>query len=99
MIYRTIARSNCFSLKVICRLKRLYPRVELLRSKFKRSTQKSRSMSTQIDFGLNVDIDNRVLGRHIFTTMLMSTLKINIEDHALCYKVSNIAKVMNVDLT
>jgi len=66
---------------------------ELLWSKFKRSTRKLCSMSTQIDFGLNVDIDNRNLGQHIFTTMLMSTLTI-----ALCVNKVDIAKIMNVDL-
>jgi len=42
-------------------------RVELLRSKFKRSTQKSRFMSTQNDYVLKVDIEERALqhlGQH-----------------------------------
>jgi len=50
--------------------------VELLRSKFKRSTWKLCFMSTEIDLGLKVDIDNPALCQQILTMTLRSTLRI-----------------------
>jgi len=46
---------------------KIFQWVELLRSKFKRSTQKLRNMSTQNDYVFKVDIEDRALqylGRH-----------------------------------
>jgi len=46
---------------------------ELLRSKFMRSTQKSRSMSTRFYYSYKVDRAQRALFRHVLTTSFMST--------------------------
>jgi len=48
--------------------------VELLRSKFKRSTQKLSSISTDFDLDLKVDIEDRALGRQKMNWVLRSTL-------------------------
>jgi hypothetical protein len=56
-------------------------RVELLRSKFKSSTRKLSSVSTENGLGLKVDIGDQALGRQKMNWVL--TLKFDIEDRAL----------------
>jgi len=59
-------------LKNLCKFSKTW--VELLRSKFKKSTQKLSSMLPDFDLDLNVDIEDQALGRQKMNWVFRLTL-------------------------